>query len=79
MSKKDKDEDIQKNDDCKIVPTKNSFQSRANFSPLPYKTVVTKPPKKPSQDNYFLRFTYHIFLISYKIAPTNLFFKDLVQ
>jgi len=25
MSKKDKDEGIQKNDDCKIVPTKNSF------------------------------------------------------
>ena len=56
MSKKDKDKGIQKNDDYKIVPTKISFQSLANFPPLPYKTVVTKRPTKPSQENYFLRF-----------------------
>ena len=79
MSKKDKDKGTQKNDDYKIVPTKNSFQSLANFPPLPYKTIVTKPPTKPYQDNYFLRFTEHIFLTSYKIALINLFFKDLVQ
>jgi len=79
MSKKNKGEGIQKNDDYKIVPTKNSFQSLANFPPLPYKTVVTKPPTKPSIDNYFLKFTEHLFLTSYKIAPTNLFIKDLVQ
>ena len=79
MSRKDQDKGIQKDDDYKIVPTKNSFQSLANFPPLPYKTVVTKPLTKPSQDNYFLRFTEHIFLTSCKIAPTNLFLKDLVQ
>ena len=79
MSRKDQDKGIQKNDDYKIFPTKNSFQSLANFLPLPYKTTVTKPPTKPSQDNYFLRFTEHNFLTSYKIAPTNFFFKDLVQ
>jgi len=79
MSKKDKDKCIQKNDDYKIVLTKNSFQSLADFPPLSYKTVVTKPPTKPSQDNYFLRFTEQIFFTSYKIAPTNVFFKDLVQ
>ena len=50
MSKKDKGKGTQMNDDYKIVPTKNSFRSPANFPPLPYKTVVTKP----SRDNYFL-------------------------
>ena len=51
MSKKDKGKGIKMNDDYKIVPTKNSFQSLANFPNLPYKTVVTKPPAKPSRDN----------------------------
>ena len=54
MNKKYEGNGIQTNDDNKIVPTKNSFQSLANFPNLPYKTVVTKPPTKPSRDNYFL-------------------------
>ena len=54
MSKKYNGKDTQTNDDYKIVPTKHSFQSLANFPPLPYKTVLTKPPTKPSRDNYFL-------------------------
>ena len=54
MSKKDKGKGIQMNDDYKIVPTKNSFQSLASFPHLRYKTVVTKPPAKPSRHNYFL-------------------------
>ena len=79
MRKKDKGKGIQKNDDYKIVPTKNSFQPLANFPPLPYKTVVTKPPTKPSNDNYFLQFTEYLFLTSYKITPIILFIRDLVQ
>jgi len=75
MSKKDKGKGIQKNDDYKIVRTKSSSQSLTNFPPLPYKTVATKP----SQGNYFLRYIEHLFYTSYKIAPTNLFIRDLVQ
>ena len=77
MSKKYNGKDTQTNDDYKIVPTKHSFQSLANFPPLPYKTVLTKPPTKPSRDNYFLRYTEHLFLTSYKVAPTNLFIQRL--
>ena len=77
MSKKYKGKDTQTNDDYKIVPTKNSFQSLANFPPLPYKTVVTKPPTKPSRDNYFVQYTEHHFPASYKVAPTSLFIKRI--
>ena len=79
MSKKDKGKGTQKNDDYNLAPIRNTFQPLANFPPLPYKTVVTKPPTKPSQDNYFLKFTEHLFLTSYKIALTSLFIRDLVQ
>ena len=77
MSKKDKGKGIQMDDDYKIVRTKNSFQSLAKFPPLPYKTIVTKAPTKPSRDNYILRYTEHLFLTSYKVSPTNLFIKRL--
>ena len=77
MSKKDKGKGIQMDDDYKIVRTKNSFQSLAKFPSLPYKTMVTKAPTKPSRDNYILRYTEHLFLTSYKAAPTNLFIKRL--
>ena len=79
ISKKDKGKGIQKNNDYKNVPTQNTFHPLTNFPPLPYNTIVTKPPAKPSQDNYFLRFTKQLFLTSYKIALTNLFIGDLVQ
>jgi len=79
MSKKDKGKGIQKNDDYKLVPTRYKFLPLANFPPLPYKTIVTKPPTKPSHDNYFLKFIEYLFRTSYKIALTNLFIRDLVQ
>jgi len=69
MSMKDKGKGIRKNDDYKLVPIRNKFQPLANFPPLSCKTIVTKPPTKPSQDNYFLKFTEHLFLTSYKITP----------
>ena len=77
MSKKDKGKGIQMDDDYKIVRTKNSFQSLVKFPPLPYKTIVTKAPTKPSRDNYILRYTEHLFLTSYKVSATNLFIKRL--
>ena len=50
---KDKGKGIQKAEDYQLevplkIPTHNQFQTLANFPPLPYKIVVSKPVTKPT-------------------------------
>ena len=79
MRNKDKGKGIQMNNYYKIVPTKNSFKSLANCPPQPYKTFFTTPPTKPSRDNYFLRYTEHLFLRATKFPLQMSSSNDLVQ
>ena len=50
---KDKGKGIQKAEDYQLevpikIPTHNQFQTLANFPPLPYKTIVSKPATEPA-------------------------------
>jgi len=82
---KDKGKGIQKAEDYQLkvptkIPTHNQFQALANFPPLPYKAVVSKPATKPAIDNsYYVRHTEHLFLTSYKTIPSPDIIKPLIQ
>ena len=84
-SSKNKGKGIQKAKDYQLevpskIPTHNQFQTLANFSPLSYKTIVSKPAAKPVCDNtYQIRHTEHLFLNSYKTIPSPEIIKPLIQ
>ena len=55
---KDKGKNIHRAEDYQIaapanLPLQNQFQTLANYPPLPYKTVVTRPITKPTIDNSY--------------------------
>ena len=61
------------------IPTQNQFQTLANFPPLPYKTVLSKPATKPTIDiAYVVRHTEHLFLTNYKTMPSPDVIKPLI-
>jgi len=82
---KDKGKAIRRAEDYQIdvplqIPTHNQFQSLAQFPPLPYKTIVSKPATKPLSDNaYVVRHTEHLFLTNYKTMPPSEVIQPLVQ
>ena len=62
------------------IPTHNQFHTLGNFPPLPSKTVVSKPPSKPTIDNsYIVRHTEHLFQTNYKSMPSFEVINPLVQ
>ena len=62
------------------LPTHNQFQTLAQFPPLPYKSITTKPPTKPTVDNaYVVRHTEYLFRTNYKTMPSLDVIKPLVQ
>ena len=82
---KDKGKGIRRAEDYQLdvpvqIPTHNQFHTLANFPPLPSKTVVSKPPSKPTIDNsYVVRHTEHLFLTNYKSTPSAEVIKPLLQ
>jgi len=80
-NRKDKGKGIRRAEDYQLevpmqLPTRNQFQTLAKFPPLLYKSIVAKPPTKPTVDNpYVVRHIEHLFLTNYKTMPSP----DLVQ
>jgi len=81
---KDKGKGIRRAEDYQLevpiqLPTHNQFQTLAQFPPLLYKSIVAKPPTKPTVDNvYVVRHTEHLFLTNYKAMPSPDVIKPLV-
>ena len=58
-NRKDKGKGIRKAEDYQLevplqIPTQNQFQTLTQFPPLPYKSIVAKPPTKPTVDNAYV-------------------------
>ena len=81
----DKGKSIRRAEDYQIaaptkLPLQNQFQTLADYPPLPYKTVVSRPTAKPTADNsYTILYTEHLCLTTHKTVPTNEILKPLVQ
>ena len=84
-NRKDKDKGIRRAKDYQLeVPmqlsTYNQFQTLSQFPPLPYKSIIAKPPTKPTIDNaYVVRHIEHLFLTNYKTMPSPDVIKPLAQ
>ena len=82
-NREDKGKGIRRAEDYQLeVPmqllTNNQFQTLAQFPLLPYKSIVAKPPTKPTIDNaYVIQHTEHLFLTNYKTMPSPEVIKPL--
>ena len=72
---KDKGKSIRRAEDYQIaaptrLPLQNQFQTLADYPPLPYKTVVSRPTSKPTANNsYTILHTEHLCLTTHKTVP----------
>ena len=60
------------------VPILNKFSTLSNYSPLPYKTVVTESSSKPHDLYHVKKYIEHLFLTNLK-APSLPSLRPLIQ